>query len=151
MATEPRYLLDTNILLRLSKRDDSLHHLVQSVVAFLIEHGADVCCTPQNIGEFWNVCTRPLDRNGYGLSISATDQALHWIEQTITVLPDNEHIYRIWRVFVVQYGVQGVKVHDAKLAAAIQVHGISHILTLDQPDFRRYTNISVVHPQSIAV
>jgi predicted nucleic acid-binding protein len=149
MAGEPSFLIDTNVLLRLSKRDDPRHGLVKTALDTLIEGGADICCTPQNISEFWNVCTRPKDRNGFGLSIPETDQALQAIERTVTLLPDNEQIYRVWRVLVVRHNVSGVQVHDARLAAAMHVHGISHILTLNQPDFMRYTSITVVRPQDV--
>lgn len=151
MASEPPYLLDTNILLRLSKRSDPHHGLVKAALDALTDRGADICCTPQNVSEFWNVCTRPSDRNGFGLSIVETDEALRAIELTVTVLPDNEQIYRAWRVLVVRHQVRGVQVHDARLAAAMQVHGIAHILTLNQPDFVRYSSISVVHPQDVPV
>ncbi|HEV3039702.1 MAG TPA: type II toxin-antitoxin system VapC family toxin [Candidatus Angelobacter sp.] len=151
MATEPPYLVDTNILLRLSKRNDPKHNLVENALDVLTDRGAEICCTPQNISEFWNVCTRPGDRNGFGLSIEETDEALDAIERTITVLPDNERIYRIWRALVVRHRVSGVQVHDARLAAAMEVHGISHILTLNLPDFVRYSNVSVVHPQNVPI
>lgn len=151
MAGELIYLLDTNILLRLSKRSDPRHGLVKAALDALTDRGADICCTPQNVSEFWNVCTRPSDRNGFGLSISEADEALQAIERTVTVLPDNEQIYRVWRALVVRHRVSGVQVHDARLAAAMQVHGISHILTLNQPDFMRYSSISVVHPQDVPV
>jgi hypothetical protein len=39
---------------------------------------------------------------------------------------------------VVIHSVIGVKVHDAKLVAAMVVHGITHLLTLDEHDFARY-------------
>lgn len=149
MANVPSYLLDTNILLRLSKRDDPRHGLVRTVLDTLTEQGADICCTPQNISEFWNVCTRPTDRNGFGLSILATDHALQAIERTVTILPDSEQIYRVWRGLVVRHRVSGVQVHDARLAAAMHVHGISHILTFNQPDFMHYASITVVHPQDV--
>ena len=151
MASEPPYLLDTNILLRLSKRNDPSHAMVKGALDALTERGADICCTPQNVSEFWNVCTRPSARNGFGLSIAETDEHLRAIERTVTVLSDNEQIYRVWRVLVVLHQLSGVQVHDARLAAAMQVHGITHILTLNQPDFLRYTSISVVHPQNVGV
>ena len=149
MQMEPTYLVDTNILLRLSKRDDPQHAVVQAALDTLAEKGSGICCTPQNVSEFWNVCTRPADRNGFGLSVGETDQRLQAIERTIDVLPDNEHIYPEWRRLVVRHGVRGVQVHDARLAAAMHVHRITHILTLDQPDFVRYTDIKIVPPESV--
>jgi predicted nucleic acid-binding protein len=146
MASEPGHLIDTNILLRLSKKDDPKHVVVQAAVDDLTRRGAQLYYTAQNISEFWNVCTRPASHNGFGLSIEETDARVHAIERIMTLLPDNAAIYRVWRQLVVRNRVNGVQVHDARLAAAMQVHGISHILTLNQPDFVRYTGINVVHP-----
>jgi predicted nucleic acid-binding protein len=75
------YLADTNVLLRLTKRDDPKYFLVRSAVSTL---------------------------EG-----------------------------------------QGVQVHDARLAAAMYAHGISHILTFNGNDFRRYPGISAIHADSV--
>lgn len=45
-------------------------------------------------------------------------------------LPDSGAVYQEWRRIVVQYGVLGVQVHDARLVAGRNVHRVSHILTL---------------------
>jgi predicted nucleic acid-binding protein len=50
---------------------------------------------------------------------------------------------------VVAYGVSGVQVHDARLAAAMRVHGMTHILTFNPADFQRYPGITVVHPANL--
>jgi predicted nucleic acid-binding protein len=97
------------------------------------------------------VCTRPASHNGFGLSIEETDARVNAIERIMTLLPDNEQIYWVWRDLVVGNSVRGVQVHDARLAAAMQVHAVSHILTLNQPDFARYTSIKVVHPRDVSV
>jgi predicted nucleic acid-binding protein len=55
-----------------------------------------------------------------------------------------------WRRLVVVHAVVGVKVHDARLVAAMHVHGVSHLLTLDEEDFNRYPGITVVHPRQFA-
>jgi hypothetical protein len=47
-------------------------------------------------------------------------------------------------------GVSGVQVHDARLAAVMRVHGLTHILTLNAADFARYPGIIAVHPQDVA-
>ena len=50
---------------------------------------------------------------------------------------------------LVDYGVSGVQVHDARLAATMRVHGVQRILTFNVQDFRRYTGIEAVLPQSV--
>ena len=52
---------------------------------------------------------------------------------------------------VVHYAVAGAKVHDARLVAAMLVHGVPSILTLNDRDFARYSEVSAVHPRAIFV
>ena len=147
MALE--YLIDTNILLRLSQQSDPHHAVIQTALGALDEQDAELYFSLQNIAEFWNVCTRPVERNGYGLSIDETKVRVEFIERTMTLLPDNDQVYWFWRQFVETHNVRGVQVHDARLAALMEVYGVTHILTLNQPDFARYTKLQVIHPSEV--
>lgn len=71
------------------------------------------------------------------------------VEAGMSLLPGNEAVYREWRRVVVQHRVSGVQVHDARLAAAMYVHGVSHILTLNAGDFTRFDGIIALHPNSV--
>jgi len=141
-------LVDTNILLRMARRSDPQHLLVDSALARLAQHGTALYFVPQNIAELWNAMTRPVARNGLGLTPGEADREVCVIETGMTLLPDNEAVYREWRRIVVEYEVTGVRVHDARLAAAMYVHGVAHILTLNVDDFRRFSGLTPVHPQS---
>jgi predicted nucleic acid-binding protein len=65
------------------------------------------------------------------------------------LLPDSAASYREWRRIVVQHGVSGVQVHDARLAAAMYTHGISYILTFNGSDFSRFRGITMIHPAAV--
>jgi predicted nucleic acid-binding protein len=145
----PAYLADTNILLRVSQSHDPNYGIIRSGLSSLRSSGARLCFTSQNLVEFWNVCTRPVKQNGYGLTIDEADRRTKLIEAGFEFLPDTEQIHREWRRLVVIHSVLGVKGHDARLVAAMQVHGISHLLTLDDQDFKRYPGITVMHPRQI--
>jgi predicted nucleic acid-binding protein len=145
MAAVP-HVLDSNTLLRLAKRDDPEHALVTAAIERLIEEGAEICYTPQNVVEFWNVFTRPREKNGFGLSVAEADRQAGLIETRFAFLPDNERIHGEWRRLVVAHAVSGAQVHDARLVAAMRVHGITHLLTLNKTDFLRYRDITAVHP-----
>ena len=45
--------------------------------------------------------TRPVAHNGLGLTVSETDRVIRTIEAGMTLLPDNEAVYREWRRIVV--------------------------------------------------
>lgn len=93
--------------------------------------------------------TRPLARNGFGLTVSEADREVRVIESGMNLLPDSEAVYREWRRIVVQFSVSGVQVHDARLAATMYVHRVSHILTLNVSDFSRFSGLTALHPNSL--
>src|SRR5262249_45225995 len=121
--------------------------LVRSSVHALEAGGNRLCYVPQNMVEFWNACTRPASRNGYGLSPVEADQPAQRVERTFQLLPDNERIHPEWRRLVLAHSISGAQVHDARLVAAMQVHGVTHLFTLNVRDFLRYPGITVVHPR----
>jgi predicted nucleic acid-binding protein len=141
-------LVDTNILLRISRRSDPEHMLVDKALARLAGQGTTLFYAHQNIAELWNAMTRPVARNGLGLTVADADRFVQAIESGMSLLPDNEAVYREWRRIVVQYGVSGVQVHDARLAAAMYVHHVDHSLTLNVADFSRFTGLTAVHPNT---
>lgn len=91
------WLLDTNILLRMSKSDDPHYVTISGALQLLVSQGARFCFTSQVLAEFWNACTRPLDRNGLGLSIDETDRIARVIERDFELLPDSRDVHDRWR------------------------------------------------------
>jgi predicted nucleic acid-binding protein len=145
-----RYLVDTNVLLRLLQRNDPNYSTIRQTVSILIGRGDELCCAPQNIVEFWNVCTRPTTaRGGFGLTVAETNRRVRLIERILTILDETPAVYSEWRRLVVDNSVAGVQVHDARIVSMMNVHGITHILTLNGADFSRYTGISSVSPAEI--
>ena len=145
------YLADTNVLLRFAERRHPLHSTVRAAVRTLRQDGHELKITPQNCAEFWNVATRPITRNGFGLDTRHADRMLGLIERLFPLLPDSTTQYTMWRRLVVRYGVSGVQVHDARLAAVMLAHGITHILTFNVTDFVRYAaeGIIAVDPETV--
>ena len=142
-------LVDTNILLRMTRRSDPQHQVVDAALARLAGQSTTLHYTHQNVAELWNAMTRPLTRNGFALTVAEAEREVRAIEAGMIFLPDNEAVYREWRRIVVQHGVLGVQVHDARLAAAMYVHRVSHILTLNVSDFSRFSGLTAVHPNSL--
>jgi predicted nucleic acid-binding protein len=71
------------------------------------------------------------------------------IEALFTLLPDIPGIYSEWKRIVAQHDVQGVKVYDARLVAIMTVYGVDSVLTFNIADFKRYSNITALHPSSL--
>lgn len=144
-----RILLDTNILLRLLNLEDPEYRIVRSAVDTLVARGEELCYASQNLVEFWNVCTRPANKNGLGLTTAETDVRAKLIESRFSLLPETGSVHTEWRRLVVDHAVVGTKVHDARLVAAMLAHSVDQLLTLNDRDFARYAAISVIHPRGL--
>ena len=144
-------LVDTNILLRSVEPLHPQYSIAVQAVARLLAQDTTVYFTLQNIAEFWNVATRPKDKNGLGLTIPAVVSKVEKIENLLILLPDTPAVYAQWKRIVLDHNVSGVQVHDARLVATMKAHGVTGLLTFDVGDFSRYSGIEVTHPQAIAL
>ena len=144
-----RYLIDTNLFVSSLAKDSSQHKIAENSIFTLLDRNHHLGFVPQNICELWNVCTRPLEKNGLGLTNNATALAVEIIENNFTLYPDTPEIYAVWKVLVAKYQVRGIQVHDTRLVAACVVHNLSHVLTFNVKDFKRFSEITVVHPEQV--
>ena len=66
------------------------------------------------------------------------------------LIPDTDRIYPEWEALVTAYAVSGKPAHDARLVAAMQVHGLDAILTFNTADFTRFASITVLDPMVVS-
>jgi predicted nucleic acid-binding protein len=144
------YLIDTNIFLRLVSKLDPDRQTVLDAFRKLTSKNETLFYTTQVLAEFWTVCTRPaLSRGGYGLSPEKTERKARLIERYCQLAPDSLATHEEWRRLIVVHAVMGVEVHDARLIAAMVVHGIANLMTFDANDFKRYPGITVISPADV--
>lgn len=65
-----RYLVDTNVLLRMLQPESAQQASAVRAVTTLAERGNLPCVTPQVLVEFWAVSTRPIEANGFAWTCS---------------------------------------------------------------------------------
>jgi predicted nucleic acid-binding protein len=146
------YLADANILLRLMQPEHPHHVLTRAALGTLRSRGDRVVTTSQSLYEFWTVATRPSVDNGLGKTPAQVGAWLSFFEQHLPPLPELP-LYVEWKRLATDYNVQGKQGHDARLVAAMKVHGITHLLTFNAAHFRRFEageGIMVVEPQSLS-
>ena len=127
-----------------------MHGAISHALRVLAGRGVRLCYSSQTLGEFWNASTRPFEKNGFGLSVEETERLANVIERDFEFLPDNRNVHDRWRAWLVAHAIQGVQVHDARLAACMYAHGIGQILTLNVRDFRRFKDLHVLHPVDLS-
>lgn len=142
-------LVDTNVLLRRIEPLHDHHRHAVDATARLVESAEPVHVTPQNIAEFWAAATRSVARNGLGLPPATAAVEIDRIERVFAMLPDHPAIFAVWKRLVMTHGVIGSQVYDARLVAAMAVHGVGRILTFNTADFSRYP-IEILDPAAVS-
>lgn len=143
------FLVDTNLLLRSIDLAHPMNTVAIKALTTLRGQGEQLCIIPQNLIEFWNVYTRPLEKNGLGRTPLEAEVEVKQLKTFFLLLSDTAAIYPQWERLVVTHAVRGVNVHDTRLVAAMLVHGLTHILTFNTGDFTRFSEITAVHPTAI--
>jgi len=145
-----RILVDSNLILRLVQPAHQHHEAARTAVENVRIRNDDLCIVPQVIYEFWVVATRPVAENsGLGMTGAQAQHELGAIRKFFTFLDDEPGIFDEWYRLVIQYNVQGKPAHDARFVAAMRRRGITHILTFNASDFRRYSEITVLSPDEV--
>src|SRR4051794_13477624 len=122
-------LLDTNMLLRLVEASHPQHQAALDSVAKIRQWTEPVCIVPQCLFEFWVVATRLRTQNGLGLDPATADGHISHFQKVFNVFFDGRRLLPEWRRLVVSTATTGKKAHDAKLVAAMRVHGIAKLVT----------------------
>ena len=142
-------LIDTSTLLRTIQPGHPQREMARKAIKVLTARGRELHIVPQNLFELWVVATRPAAQNGLRMSIPEATSELLRLKGMFPLLPDTPAIHPVWERLVVQYRVIGKPAHDARLVAAMQVHGLTGIITFDRAGFSRYADIEILHPNDV--
>jgi predicted nucleic acid-binding protein len=146
-------LLDTNLLIRMTRSHDPQSGVARAAIQTLVDRGERLIVVPQNLYEFWAVATRPpgpppAGRNGLGMTAGQAGHWLRFFRRRFTLLPDREDLSAIWQELVERHVVTGFRAHDVRLVAAMRSYGINRLLTFNDTDFRGLA-IAVLDPAAI--
>lgn len=144
-----RYLLDTNIVMRLCNCSDLQHQLATNAVSRLLMQSDECFLATQVIIEFWVVATRPTEVNGLGWSVEQTRSMIDQLLARFPVLAESRQIFTNWLNLVTTNRVMGKRTHDVRLVAAMLANEITHLLTFNPSDFAGISSITITHPQDL--
>lgn len=145
-----RILVDTNILTRLADKDHP--HSITAVAALqaLWRDGHELRIVPQVLYEYWAVATRPVEANGLGFPVEVVSDDLDRFKALFSVLRDERGVLDPWQNLALATRANGKQSHDVRLVAAMQRHGLTHLLTFNVADFKRFSMIELLDPQHLA-
>jgi predicted nucleic acid-binding protein len=145
-----KILIDTNVLLRSVEPAHPHHQIANQAITRLIGRNETLIIVPQIIYEYWVAATRPVANNGLGFGTVAAHIEIEKFKSIFLLLDDEKGLLARWTLLVSRFDVKGKPAHDARLVAAMELHGVANLLTFNLGDFSRYPGMTLINPQTIA-
>lgn len=138
--------VDTNILVYAHRADSRFHDAALECVISLAEGSVPWAIPWPCIHEFFSIVTHPRIYSPPSPVARALDQIEAWLESPTLVLLGEQKGYFATLKNVVQKGkVVGPQVHDARIAALCESHGVTELYSADR-DFQRFPTLRIRNP-----
>jgi hypothetical protein len=138
--------VDTNLLVYAHREDSVWHEPAQVWLGRLAEGRAPWAIPWPCLHEFLAIVTHPRIFAPPTPLATAVEQVDAWLESpSLVLLAEAEGYWPGLRTAVVEGRIAGPQVHDARVAALCQLHGVGELWTADR-DFGRFPALTVRNP-----
>lgn len=132
-------VFDTNVLLTATDRSRPGHERARRLFARCLRFGVHPAACGQIMREYLVVATRPASENGLGLSCEDAVANVTRLGRLMVLLPESADVVSALREIVLSAGISGKRIHDANIAAVMQTHAVSTLVTENTDDFRPFS------------
>ena len=138
--------VDSNLLVYAHREDSAWHAAAFDHIVRLAEGRAPWAIPWPCIHEFLAIVTHPRIYSPPSPLGKAIDQVEAWLESpSVVLLSESEDYWLEFRTILTAGRVSGPQVHDARVAALCQQHGVTELWSADR-DFGRFPGLSVRNP-----
>jgi predicted nucleic acid-binding protein len=141
MTAAKQCFVDTNVLLTASDKDRPEHAEAVHFLEAGLRGELRLFTNGQVFREYLVVATRPLDKNGFGLSPQDALGNLKAFGTCIQLLDENQAVTRQLHKLVADYQLKGKRIHDANIVATMRENGLTQLKTYNQADFTAFDGI----------
>lgn len=136
-----RAVLDTNVLLTATDTGRKEYAKAREALDEWPARGTTLYTTGQILREYLSVATRPVERNGLGLSQADSVANARAFCGRLRLLDENEKVNTRLLALLDDVACRGKQVHDASVVATMLVHGVDTLVTLNVDDFVRFEKL----------
>jgi toxin-antitoxin system PIN domain toxin len=138
--------VDSNILVYAHRRDSAWHGPAAAAIAGLAA-GQERWVLPWPcLHEFYAVVTHPRIYDPPSSPDAAIDQVEAWLESpTLELISEESRYWEKLRDMLRDGRVNGPRVHDARIAALCELHGVRELWSADR-DFSRFPKLTTRNP-----
>jgi toxin-antitoxin system PIN domain toxin len=138
--------VDTNVLVYAHRADSPFHERALRRVAALAEGRAAWAIPWPCLLEFFAIVTHPRIYAPPSPLARALAQVDAWLESpTLALLAESTAHWAALRPLLESSRIAGPQVHDARIIALCQQHGVRELWSADR-DFTRFAGLTIVNP-----
>jgi len=139
LAVPPdQVMVDTNVLLAATDESRAEHHDALAILNDWPSGDTTLCVSGQILREYLAVATRPPDGNGLGLKLPDAVGNVRAIRARTTLLAGDAKVTERLLGLLADVECGGRQIHDANVIAAMLVHGVGTVVTMNLDDFARF-------------
>lgn len=143
-AVDPVFL-DTNILVYANVVSAPWHKETQARLNQLWDAGHPLWISRQVLREYLAVLTRPQTFSQPQPTAVVAERARFFASQ-FQVAEESALVTENLLTLATTLEVKGRQIHDANIVATMQAYGITHLLTHNGDDFKRYAHLITIMP-----
>ena len=140
-------LLDTNILIYAANKDSEHHPIAFQIREEALMGKSETCVSLQNLVEFYSIITSSKRvQNPLSPEIASYEINQYLNNDKIVKFHFNEQSLKLLTGLTQKYKVTAQNVYDLKIVATMLTHGVSEIITANETDFIRFSEVKVQNP-----
>ncbi len=132
--------VDTNILVYASRQRSPFYGRAAAGLRNAASGSGPLWFSRQVLREYLAVVTRPQPTEPALSGTMAVADAQAFLAR-LHVAEDGPRVTEILLQLLVQHPSGGKQIHDVNIVATMLAHGISRLLTFNEPDFRRFSGL----------
>jgi toxin-antitoxin system PIN domain toxin len=138
--------VDTNILVHAHRRDSIWHEPAAARLSELAQGNASWGLPWPCLHEFFSIVTHRKVFAPPSTAQQAIRQITLWLESpTVVLLCEADGYWSVLRALLERSKTSGPRVHDARIAALCQLHGVRELWTADR-DFSAFVELTTRNP-----
>ena len=96
------------------------------------------------------MATRPVKQTGLGMKVADAIANQQAFSRRTVFCDESENVAKSLAKLVTECNLRGTRIHDANVAATMQMHGISNLVTANTKDFNKLPGLALHTIKSLA-
>jgi len=142
-------LLDTNILVYAVNEDSEFYKAASEIHSKVLDGSIQACISMQNLIEFYSIITSNRVQKPLPAQIAFDEIDKYIADQRIKKIQFNGDALVTLRELAIKYNVTAQNIYDLKIVATMLVNNIGEIITANERDFKKFSEIKVTNPFTI--